>query len=163
MGRQVGFWMLDQDEQEFTRFVFSEPGVVMLSALSPGPYPNIISELPYPPERRWWSVYFWNRKFTFEPATWVQVQAGPDTGMYAFVGQELPVVEFSRSILRGSGELKQGRIWTGCRDKAFLKWYERIARWIRRHFTRIQEWMAWAAYAGPQAYAWYQSGGKLVR
>lgn len=163
MGRQISFWMLEQDEQEFIHFVLSEPNVVMLSDLSPGPYPNIITELPRPPERRWWAVHFWNQKFAFRPARWVRVREGPDAGMYAFVGEKLPVIEFLRSILHDSGELKQGRIWTGCRDDAFLKWYERIARWIRRRFTRVQEWEAWAAYAGPQAYEWHQAGGKLGR
>lgn len=164
MGRQVSFWMLEQDEEEFVRFVLSTSYVVVISdRYLPEPTLDIVPELPRPPEPGWWSVYFWSQNFPFEPK-WVQVQEGPEKGLYAFAPRiEDPLIEFTRSVLRDSGELKQGRIWTGCRDKAFLKWYERIARWIRRRFTRVQEWEAWAAYAGPQAYAWYKAGGKLVR
>jgi hypothetical protein len=164
MGRQVNFWVLEQDAQEFVQYVLSEPNVVMISDLeSTGPYLRIITELPRPPERWWWSVYFWNQDFPFEPK-WVQVREGPDRGLYAFApSNQDPVIQFHRSVLRESGELSQGRIWTGCRNETFLRWYERVARWIRRRYERVQEWEAWAAYAGPQAYEWYQAGGILGR
>jgi hypothetical protein len=56
MGRQVNFWMLAQDEQEFAKFVLSESNVAMIANLSQGPHLRIITELPRSPERRWWSV-----------------------------------------------------------------------------------------------------------
>jgi hypothetical protein len=163
MGRQVNFWMLEQDEQEFVRFVLSEGNVVMLRNLSPGPYPCSTAELPRPPERWWWALYFWERDFPFAPVRWVQVRDGPDQVSYGFVGEELPVIEFSRSILRESGELSEGRIWTGCRDKTFLRWYDRLARWIRRHSEKVRKRGNSWVYAGPQAYEWHQAGGILGR
>ena len=163
MGRQVNFWMLEQDAHEFAQFVLSEPGVVMIGRLSSDRELHTLSELPCPPERWWWALKFWNQGFPMEPK-WVQIREGPDKDLFAFVPRdEDPVIEFDRSILRESGELSQGRIWTGCRDEAFLRWYERIARWIRRRYKRIHEWEAWAAYAGPQACEWHQGGGVLGR
>lgn len=163
MGRQVNFWMREQDEQEFAQFVLSEPNMVMLSDLSPGPHPRIIIELPHLPERGWWSVYFWHRDFPFEPVRWIRVQEGPDRGLYAFVGEELPVIEFTRSISRESGELSEGRIWTGCRDEAFLQWYDRVANWIRSRYKKVRKRGNIWLYAGPRAYEWYQAGGVLGR
>lgn len=162
MGRQVNFWMLEQDEQEFVRFVLSQPDVAMVTDLSPGPYPHIITELPRPPERWWWAVHFWNRNFPFELVRWVQVREGPDAGLYAFVmGDKAPVIELHRSILRESGELSEGRIWAGYKDDAFRRWYDGVANWIRKRYKKVRKLGNIWLYAGPHAYEWYQAGGVL--
>jgi hypothetical protein len=163
MGRQVNFWVLERDAQEFAQLVLSKSDVVMIGRLSPRPYLCIITELPRPPERWWWAVYFWNRDFSFEPE-WVQVREGPDRGLYAFApSNQDPVIQFHRSVLRESGELSEGRIWTGCRDEGFLRWYQRTANWIRRRYKKVRKrGNAWI-YAGPQAYEWYKAGGLLGR
>lgn len=163
MGRQINFWMLEQDAQEFAQSVLSQPNVVMIPRLSPGPYLHTITRLPRPPERWWWAVYFWNQSFPFEPE-WIQVREGPDKGLYAFAPDtQVPVIQFHCPILRESGELSEGRIWTGCRDEAFLQWYDRAANWIRSRYKRVRKRGNIWLYAGPQAYEWYQAGGVLGR
>jgi len=163
MGRQVSFWMLEEDEREFIQVVLSQSSVAMLSSLSPAPHPNISVDLPRAPERWWWAVYFWNRDFAFEPVKWVKVEEGPDRGLYAFVGGELPVIQFHRSILRESAELSEARIWTGCKDRAFLQWYNHVASWIRKHCYKVRKTGNTWLYAGRQAYEWQQAGGVLGR
>lgn len=161
MGRQVYFWMLEQDTQEFVDFVTSEPTVVKIATLSSDPQLCVITNLPDPSERWWWSMYFWNARFPMEPR-YVQVREGPDKGQFAFSPRiQDPVIEFTRSVWRESGNLSRGRIWTGSQDKLFLKWYDHIAGWIRRHYKKArmlgQSWI----YAGPFAWEWYQGGGVL--
>ena len=163
MGKQVNFWMMEQDEQEFVQHVLSRPDVVVVGDLSPGPYPRVLHELPRPPELFWWSVYFWHQGFPFEPATWVQVREGPRKGMYGFVGEDLPVIEFSRCGMKESGELSEGRIWTGRRDSDFNEWYSTIAGWIRKRYRKVRKVSNIWLYAGPQAYEWHQAGGILGR
>ncbi len=161
MGKQVNFWMLKQDEEEFAWFILSEPNVVMLGHSSPGPYLRIISELPHPPERWWWSVYFWNRSFPFEPR-WIQVREGPDRGCYVFAPTEHdPIIEFTRSILRESGVLSEGRLWTGRRNSAFVQWYDSVAGRIRKRYRKVRKVGNIWLYAGAQAYEWYEAGGVL--
>jgi hypothetical protein len=78
MGRQVSFWMLEQDEQEFMRFVLSDPEVVMIAQLSQTPAPRTITELPDPDERWGWSVHFGKKSYRFKTSvTVVQPEAKP--------------------------------------------------------------------------------------
>jgi len=163
MGRQVGFWMLEEDENEFVRFVLSRSNVVILRNLSSTTHPTPSIALPRANERWWWSAYFWDRDFPFEPVRWVQVKEGPDRGLYAFGRTELPLIEFHRSILRESGELSEGRIWTGCTDPAFLKWYDRLADWIRKRYKVVKKRGNSNLYAGQHAWEWNEAGGVFAR
>jgi hypothetical protein len=155
--------MLDNDEQEFTQFVLSHTNIVLIAEFSPNRHPLVLPNLPCPPQRWWWAVAFWHRDYPFEPVRWVRKEVGSESGMYMFSGDELPIIKFNRCILRDSGELERGRIWTGSKDPTFLQWYDSIARWVRQRFNKVEKVGSHWHYAGPQAYAWYQTGGVLGR
>ncbi len=163
MGRQLNFWMLELDEKMFVDEILTDREVIMIRTWSPGPYPNVLSSLPQKGSFGWWALGFLHRKFPFESAKWVQAQEGPGKGLYHYIGEELPIIEFNRSILRDSGELGQGRIWTGCRDDEFLRWYSQVSGWIRQHYIKVEKLANSWLYAGPQAYDWHQAGGVLGR
>ena len=59
--------------------------------------------------------------------------------------------------------LTQGRIYGVFEDKSaeFERWYERIVRYIRRHWRKNPvEWMS--GYVGPVANEWFEQGGLLL-
>lgn len=63
----------------------------------------------------------------------------------------------------GRRALRQGRIYGIFQDKSpeFEKWYERIVRYIRRHWRKNP--VAWmGGYIGPQAWDWFEQGGLLL-
>jgi hypothetical protein len=186
MGRQVGFYMLGKDEQEFLDFALSDPQVVMLGEPCFEKAPRILKELPtsFSDTLNPWSIHFWNRHFPFE-TTFTQIQKGQAKGMYGFSSLDALVIEFTRCLVRKEGEetpyiaatfdptcvegtyaLEWGRIWAEMyrlegdqlvyKGDEFAKWYERLARWIRRRYKRVG-----SRYLGPRAYQWHQSGGRL--
>jgi hypothetical protein len=74
-------------------------------------------------------------------------------------------LEFSHSELtewNGHQGLTQGRVYvnTDHRNELLVQWYDRVARWIRTHWTRCP--VALAGYVGPYAMRWYSDGGLLL-
>jgi len=165
VGRQIHFWMLAGDEKRFVDFVLADPAVVMIhdhELAEPCLEALLVSELPQPPVKWWWNIYFWPQAFLFEP-TWVRIREGDARGKYCLdTGGGLPLVEFTRSIPREEGELKGGRLWAKYGSDVFMKWYDRLARWIRRHYHRVEAPHILPGYAGPEAYEWHQAGGTFL-
>ncbi len=153
--------MLKEDEEEFVEFVMRDSNVTILRSRSPEPRPIVTSHLPEPPERWWWNVYFWNREFPLDVYCWRQIMGGPEMGMWSLRGQS-PVIEFTRSIPRESGELSRGRLFTDHTEPAFLEWYDYVASGIRRKFERVRKVGHIWLYAGPNAYRWHTKGGVLA-
>lgn len=155
MGRQVGFWILREDAQEFVSFVLSQPRAAMIAVHSSEPHLHFIAELS-----SWSEVYLWNQDFSFQPR-WVRVREGVNQRWYALVqGHQDPLIQFCwPSGLRQSGELSKGRIWTGCRDPGFLKWYELLANRIRKTYKVVCKLGNSNLYAGAHAWEWKQAGG----
>jgi hypothetical protein len=150
--------MLREDAQEFVSFVLSQPRAAMIAVLSSEPHLHLIVELPSWPE-----VYLWNQDFPFEPR-WVQVREGSHQGWYALTPRDRdPVVQFGPSVLRPSGELSEGWIWAGCPDPAFLKWYDRLANWIRKRYKVVKKRGNSNLYAGQHAWEWKRAGGVFAR
>ncbi|MEE9223673.1 MAG: hypothetical protein V3U51_02880 [Thermoplasmata archaeon] len=91
-------------------------------------------------------------------------------GVFSVSTSESPIVEFSRSIQRRNA-LMSGRLYAVFKaysfdedayvpkDPAFDKWYEKIVRWIKRRYRRLE----WNSYAGPKAMDFKRKGGKFRR
>lgn len=79
-----------------------------------------------------------------------------------------PVIEFIRSdIKQETGALRRGRIWASMnrfengqfyyKGTEFEKWYDGIARWLRRNLTKYEGY-----YFGKKALDWHLQGGKVT-
>jgi hypothetical protein len=181
MGKQVRFYMLAADEQAFLQFVCQNQAVRLLSEDSPEPRVQILED-PFTLFQRRSQleiILLWNTAYPLRDsdikksrlkAYSQELRGYVETGEVAYYVDSLhaPVIEFSPSFLRTDGLLVKGRIWAEMRvwegevlmykGKEFEAWYDQLARWLRRHFSRIE---GQDGYLGPQALEWYRQGGKL--
>jgi len=173
MGKQVNFYMLEKDEQEFVEFVLSDGRTVILGDASLEEMPPILNRLPVedlPPIYRI-TVLFWRPGYPLFTRYGV-MKAGPLQGQGVYFVDHLrsSVIEFSRSLLLPDKNLlTRGRIWAEMRrlegdrfvykGEEFEEWYDTIAAWIRKRYRKIGTKPYF--YIGSQAYSWYQAGGKL--
>ena len=163
MGRQINFYMLPEDEEEFISYALQRKGVVMIADPFESKSPNIISRLPEPFSKPFWhSVYFWNKNINGKLETkYIEKQ-----GYFLIDSLMSSVIEFSRSFTRDN-ILVRGRIWAQLKywkgheivskGKDFENWFNAIARWIRKHYQKISE----SEYIGPHALEWKKRGGML--
>jgi hypothetical protein len=85
---------------------------------------------------------------------------------YVIRESEEPVLELTLSAAttwQGQAALTQGRIYGMFEGKPaeFERWYERIVRYIRRHWRKNPVgWMS--GYIGPAASEWFEQGGLLL-
>jgi hypothetical protein len=173
MGKQVNFYMLEEDEKEFVEFVLSQSEAVILGFASLQETPSILDRLPTEdsPVIRQHTVFFWRPS---DPLfTWSGVmKAGPLQGqrLYFIDSSQSAVIEFGRCLLLpDKNMLTRGRIWAEMRrlegDKfvhkgeEFEKWYDIIAAWVRKRYRKIGTKPYF--YISPRAYSLYQAGGKL--
>jgi len=174
MGKQVNFYMLEEDEQEFVEFVLSDGKTVILGAGSLQETPPILDRLPVEDSPLIWrnDVYFWRHGYPLFTDYGV-MKAGPlqGQGVYFVDSSQSSVIEFSRSLLlTDKNMLTRGRIWAEMRrlegdrfvykGEEFEEWYDSIAQWLRKRYQKIGLGKPYFRI-GPRAYAWYQAGGKL--
>jgi hypothetical protein len=144
MGRQVQFHALREDCQELLSFV-NDSDVVTIVVQDHTEPELAVASSPLGTELR--------RTLVPQPARpYFRVRTG--------VG-----LEFSHSALtewNGHPGLTQGRVYinTDQPNELLVRWYERVARWIRTHWTRCPE--ALAGYVGPNAIRWHSDGGLLL-
>lgn len=173
MGKQVNFYMLEEDEKEFVEFVLSDRETIILGFGSLQERLPILDCLPVEDSFPVWraQVYFWRHGYPLFTRYGV-MRAGPlqGQGVYLVDSSQSSVIEFSRSLLLpDENMLARGRIWAEMRrlegdrfvykGEEFEEWYDSIASWIRKRYRRIGTRPYF--YIGPQAYSWYQAGGKL--
>ena len=86
-----------------------------------------------------------------------------EPGRFICSAYESTVIEFSRSFHGREKTVRAGRIWAdGPRffsEPEFGKWYEKLERWIRKHYSRVDDRMS---YAGPEALVLYKAAGRPV-
>jgi hypothetical protein len=144
VGKQIRFFMTREDEGVFIGFVRSTGNIAILPYTSPSPSFPPVGKLPEPSSTKFWAD-FWlhNRDTSPEPATDFLSQQG----YYVIDESRSEVIEFSRTVQEGS-VLRPGRLWvefkfldeTGIKllpkGAEFKNWYESLARWIRRNYSR---------------------------
>jgi len=165
MGRQVNFYMLPDDIAAYEQVLKAEGNVCFLEEMTPTPQIRIIDTLAVPETK--------NRR--------LRVYLAQEGDLSGIVTEEVPTqqywlidvvqslaVEFDRSYYNGQ-ILGRGRLYfqTGyydsndqCIDKPeeFVRWADRLLRWIRRHYKRNPET---GFYLGPHAWEWVARGGQL--
>lgn len=173
MGKQVNFYMLEQDETAFMAFALQDPDVQILAPANVQDCPLILEELPAgrSPYLDSSTVYLSRKNQPIFLRSGV-MQVGELAGqtLYLIEPFDSSVIEFYRCFLRPDrpDTLTSGRLWTEMRrltpDKQafeykgdeFKKWYDSLARWIRRRYHRVGD-----RYVGPRAYEWHLAGGIL--
>lgn len=138
MGRQIKYFMSDDDVAEFMSFLTKEKDIAILAYTQPSLNATPLERLP---EERHEIVFLWNRAISPMPT-------------YSYIDkQKYFVIDSSTSevieFLRGLGivtrkTITEGRIWiensyydeNGIlikKNPAFIKWYESLVRWIRKN------------------------------
>lgn len=159
MGRQVQFHMLAGDLKAFLDFVQNRDPVTILLRCS---HSAQIESVPNPSsEAR--TMALWNQAILSSLKREHIVYPGRE---YYGIDASLPTLELSPSQpceWNGRAALLQGRLY-GLFDKplsAYEKWYDALARWIRKHFARVPIPLP-SGYIGPSAYEWFRKGGVLL-
>ncbi len=164
MGRQINFYMLPEDEEEFVDYVLGQKkDVLMVAVPSETVSPKIIENLPAPfSEVTWNPIYFWAKNINGRLKTeYIETQ-----GYFLVDSSTSPVIEFTRSFVQDN-LLIRGRIWAEIKyldgdklvykGKEFENWFNALTRWIRRHYQKISDW----EYVGLSAAEWHRRGGVL--
>lgn len=173
MGKQVNFYMLEEDEAAFMEAARARAEIIIVGSASTSKAPTILDQLPTEH-----SPVVWRNKVYLGRPGWalftqrLVMQAGPlqGQGLYFIDESGSPVIEFSRCILRPDGVLTRGRVWAEMRrldgnhfvykGREFEAWYDSIAAWLRRHYRKVDDTKPYF-YIAPKAYEWWQAGGQL--
>jgi hypothetical protein len=168
MGSQVNFFMVREDEEEFCRFVLTDPAVKILRAFHLED-PHVLVSLPLPPadEPDCGALVFWNVKVASREDVMPRGRIRDprsSAGRYVISAIANPVIDFDRSIPRPGG-LTPGRIWAEFsrydvpedRLKVARLWFRRLARWLNNWPYR------WSFYRiGPKTKEYLDKGGMFV-
>ena len=148
MGKQVNFYMTPSDEAALLGELRKHGGVALVKERSRTTQPTELEGFPRQGtvESRE-GVVLWNPHVD---STLLLVPAGS----IHFVDKERSaVIEFSQSEVTDE-EIRRGRIWAEmmtpegtAKSDGFRKWYDSVARWIKRNYTRNED----GFYVGPDA------------
>jgi hypothetical protein len=155
--------MLPWDVAQFEDFLRTTGNIVLVASRSIGPQPTILRDDLRNVSEELSLIVLWNRSIT--PGL---VMRRVDGVAHYFTVDRIrsEVVEFLPSRLF-KGSLRRGRIWAEMigHDENFLpepksvefcRWYDSLARWIRRHARRIN-----STYTMSAAESWAKKGGEL--
>ena len=145
MGRQINFFMTSEDEKDFLDFARSTCNLTVLPYTSKeSVFKPLVSLPPLKSQKFWMNAWLVNMDITHNVVT----RFIPQQGYYLVDEVASDVLEFSRSI-PFDDRLNRGRIWaefcshfddsTGQwvkKDEELVKWFEKLARWIRKNFKK---------------------------
>lgn len=163
MGRQVRFYMTDEDTAEFLRFAGSDRNVGVFMVWQASEEIAFLDELPAPGTSFGYALCLWDRDGSPKPIlTYV-----PPQQYYSVDEIDSEVIQLHRSCLDAT-RLSQGRIWAEFsvwrsdgtlqrKSKRFEQWFGRLARWIKRNYAIDDD----GDYVGPGAAKYAALGGKL--
>lgn len=166
MGKQIRFYMTDEDEGEFLEFVRSMGDVVILPQTTDQKEGEEFSSFGELAGRRLGEgCHLWNRSISPEPTIQYFDVHG---GCYCLDSLESEVVNVMRSK-KVDQSLSMGRLHI--EDKArrpdgsvvekgadFLKWFDELCRWIRKTYPTTFD----GACVSPRADALAKSGVELI-
>lgn len=165
MGKQVNFYMTADDEREFLDFVRSEADACVFMSHQASEAIEFLQDLPTSETSGWFNVCLWSRGISPPP----RIELTERRSRYSVNKTDSEVIEFYRSHVNPEGRLTRGRIGAQMsyfrvaagateatrKSEAFVKWYDRLARWIKRHSTLN----AIGYYVLPGAAAFVAGGG----
>jgi hypothetical protein len=160
MGRQILFHMLPEDCKEFFNLLRERDPVIAVERDSVSP--DIIEVTD--PCRGGQTVVLWNQ--TLLPSLEREYIPQSNRGPYYRVSSSLPVLELFLPVVAEwdrKPALTQGRVYGSfdATNEGLRRWYESIAHWIRRNFTKNPVGLS-TGYVGPAARKWYEGGGVLL-
>jgi hypothetical protein len=139
--------MSKEDERQFVEFVKSTGDVILLPNISSKKKFDPVEILPAPFSGKWWDYFsFFNQDISDNlRASYIKQQR-----YWSLDRSNSSLIEFFRSSVEHqlyyNRPLRDGRIWaefTICEEELpdmvpkepeFEKWYEKIARWIKRRY-----------------------------
>ena len=151
MGKQVRFYMSEEDEREFLNFAAKGAELVILPDRLKRSAPDPLQPLPPMGTPYFHSVWLWNKKISPVP----HFDHIATQGYYTINTTLSEVVQFSRCHMKGK-RLEIGRLWADVlgvdvirqngelvwtpptKSKHFGKWMARLTRWIRKNGKRDQ-------------------------
>jgi hypothetical protein len=160
MGRQIQLSILPADAGALIAAIRSKETIEVVRRHGSSGAPDPLASIP----DGLGDLVLWNRRFA--PALKRRYVSDASPPYYLAEEQTEPILEFSISVLtqwQGIPALTQGRIYGVFEAKSpeFEKWYERIARYIRKNWRKNPvSWMG--GYVGPAASEWFDSGGLLL-
>lgn len=168
MGRQVNFYMMESDEQEFLRFVRSDREVCISMTAVPSSEPVPFTVLPDRRTPGWFALFLWDVTNSPPP----KLEYIREQNHYVVDEYVSEVIEFHRSTMHEDC-LVRGRIWAQIKywdlendppeivtkSEHFQKWYNRLANWIKRRSIRDER----GDYVLPGAAKYAKQGGRLVQ
>lgn len=165
MGKQIRFFMTAEDEREFAEFVREDPDAIFIARQA---RTSNILEFSYPEEAddndhilHKTKLWIWNRRICASVKT---TQYSPDTFSVLGINEEL--IAFSRCFLHGH-TIVAGRLYADMysldetgkqlsrKGMEFQRWYNKLAGWIRRQYTRDPKY---GDSIGPGALEAYERG-----
>lgn len=165
MGKQINFFMTAEDEREFAQFVREDPDAVFIARQTTT---SKLLEFSYPEEadrsehiQHRTHLCIWNKRICREVT---MVHYSPESFAVRGINEEL--IEFSRCFLHGR-TMVAGRLYANMysldearrqlirKGTEYERWYNKLARWIRRHYTRDPKY---GYHIGPRARGAYESG-----
>ena len=167
MGKQVNFYMTNEDETAFLSFVRSDRCVCILPERMPSGDVLCLEGLPDRSADAWFQVWLWDREHCSRPCLkYVEKQKHY---VVDFLTSE--VIQFSRSYY-DEQRLVRGRIWAEFKlfdlnhlgkskekSASFVKWFNRLAGWIRRTGLKNEV----GDYLLPAAVKYVAAGGRLAQ
>lgn len=170
MGRQVNFYMTEDDEQKFLRFLRSDREVGIFMDAVPSPDIPLLEVLPGKETPGWFALWLWDMDNSPHP----KMVYVPQQKYYAVDSWVSEVIEFSRSCMHvEEGGLVRGRIWAEIaywdlsqnpprrvtKTESFRKWFNRLASWIRH--KSVKDSLGDCLLPGAAEYA--KNGGRLCQ
>ncbi len=165
MGRQIGFYMMPEDEKKFVKFLKSDCNAKI--------YPTTISKLPAKqlsllPQ---YGTDFGYSVWIHNPNINIQIKYDyiKEQRYYYINSTKSYVIQSSRCGPKDN--LKEGRLWTEIiywsKDKSgkniivrrpieFVKWFNKITNWIRRNYENYG-----GLYFSPRVVQYLKEGGKI--
>ena len=160
MGRQITFHMLQEDKEEFFRFLTSRRDVFATVWTSDSPE-VIRCESP---TRETGTLAIWEPHPGTRPQR-KKIVRDDGSAVYEF-GRQHSVLEFSPSALvthEGSPALLQGRLYSFLKDMGVetASLFSAGTQWIKRSFEPCP-YKLLGGYVGPAAMRWHRDGGVML-
>jgi len=144
MGKQIRFYMVEEDEDEFIEFVRSTGDVAILPQTTDQDPPEEFIRLQELSGRRLGEgCHLWNRSISQQPSfNFYNVHGG----CYCLDFMQSEVVNVWRSHL-SDGKLSMGRLHIetsillvnggiGSKSIEFIHWFDQLSRWIRKNYPK---------------------------
>ncbi len=166
MGKQIGFYMVEEDEDEFMEFVRSTGDAVILPQTTDQYPPEEFTRLQELSGRQLGGgCVLWNRSISPQPSFEFYEVHG---GCHCLDSMQSEVVDVLRSHLRDH-RLSMGRLYIdnmvlqpdatiGSKCVEFIDWFDQLARWIRKNYPKSHN----GARLSPRARELLLAGYELV-